>query len=65
MITEIAIDLDPEFTHSWLDGKLRISLDGENVVIQANKEKHGDPYILAEVGTEDFVNGLRVLGVIP
>jgi hypothetical protein len=62
---QIAFALDPEFTHDWLDGKLRIDMDGETITIHADKGRHADdPYILAEIPLDDFLNGLRFLGVI-
>jgi hypothetical protein len=62
---QIAFDLNPDFTHSWLDGKMRFDVEEETIVIHADKGKHADdPYILAEIPLADFRQGLRFLGVI-
>ena len=62
---QIAFELNPEFTHSWLDGKLRVENDGETVTIHADKARHADdPYILTEIPIEEFRQGLRFLGVV-
>lgn len=65
MSKQIAFDLDEEFTHSWLDGKLRIDVEDDEIVIHADKEKYADdPYILARIPLSDFRQGLVFLGVI-
>lgn len=61
---EIALDLDEDCSPSFLDGKLRISVEDEIVSLHVDRQKDGCAYILAEAPLADFKRALGILGIL-
>jgi hypothetical protein len=61
---EIALALDEDYSPSFTDGKLRISVEDDTVCLHVDKKTKGDAYILAEAPLADFQRAMRMLGIV-
>ena len=61
---QIALALDEECSPSFLDGKLRISVEDDTVSLHVDRKKDGCAYILAEAPLADFQRAMRMLGIM-
>lgn len=61
---EIALALDEDCSPSFLDGKLRISVEDETVSFFVNRKKDGTAYVLSECSLDDFMDLLVTLKVL-
>lgn len=61
---QIALELDEDCSPSFLDGKLRISVEDDTVSIHVDRESDGCAYVLAEAPLADFQRAMRMLGIM-
>lgn len=61
---EIALALDEDCAPSFLDGKLRISVEDGIVSLFVNRKNDGCCYVLASAPKADFIKALGILGII-
>lgn len=61
---EIALALDEDYTKSFLDGKMRFTVEDDTVCVHVDKKNRDEPYILAECSLHEFRRMMEMLGVI-
>lgn len=61
---QVALSLDEDCSPSFLDGKLRFTVEDDTVMIHADRKKDGCAYILAETPLADFQRMMRMLGIM-
>ena len=61
---QIALALDEDASPSFLDGKLRFTVEDDCVMIHVDKKNDGTAYILAEAPLADFQRAMRMLGIM-
>lgn len=61
---QVGFDLDEDCCPSFLEGKIKITVEDGTVSIHADRKKDGYAYILAEAPLADFQRAMQLLGVI-